>query len=199
MYDERTNQLSYTNAGHLAPMLLRDGVVEMLESTGTVVGAFPVARYGEKTVRLGPGDVLVAYTDGIVEPENAYGEMYGEERLKDLLLKYSKADCAEIIARIDGSRGPVDRRRRASGRYDDGRGAPLMKVLTAAEMREVDRRTVEAGIPGIVLMENAAHRVVELLAREVRAAFRTAHRGAVRQRATTAAMAWPSRGSFTRG
>jgi hydroxyethylthiazole kinase-like uncharacterized protein yjeF len=38
-----------------------------------------------------------------------------------------------------------------------------MKVLTAAEMREVDRRTVEAGIPGIVLMENAAHRVVEAM------------------------------------
>ena len=39
-----------------------------------------------------------------------------------------------------------------------------MKVLTAAEMREVDRRTMEAGIPGLVLMENAAHRVVEFLA-----------------------------------
>src|SRR5580700_11095744 len=39
-----------------------------------------------------------------------------------------------------------------------------MKVLTAAEMREVDRRTIEMGIPGIVLMENAAHRVVEFLA-----------------------------------
>ena len=39
-----------------------------------------------------------------------------------------------------------------------------MKVLTAAEMREVDRRTMEAGIPGIVLMENAGHRVVEFLA-----------------------------------
>jgi NAD(P)H-hydrate epimerase len=39
-----------------------------------------------------------------------------------------------------------------------------MKILTAAEMREVDRRTVEAGIPGIVLMENAGHRVVEFLA-----------------------------------
>jgi len=58
-----------------------------------------VARYGEKTVHLGPGDVLVAYTDGIVEPENAYGEMFGEDRLKDLLIKYAKADAAEIIAR----------------------------------------------------------------------------------------------------
>lgn len=41
-----------------------------------------------------------------------------------------------------------------------------MKILTAAEMREVDRRTIEAGIPGIILMENAAHRVVEVLVRE---------------------------------
>src|SRR5436305_1751847 len=39
-----------------------------------------------------------------------------------------------------------------------------MKVLTAAQMREVDRRTIEVGIPGIVLMENAGHRVVEFLA-----------------------------------
>src|SRR5579863_4969877 len=39
-----------------------------------------------------------------------------------------------------------------------------MKVLTAAEMREVDRKTIELGIPGIVLMENAAHRVVEFVA-----------------------------------
>jgi len=41
-----------------------------------------------------------------------------------------------------------------------------MKILTAAEMREVDRRTIESGIPGLILMENAAHRVVEVLARE---------------------------------
>jgi sigma-B regulation protein RsbU (phosphoserine phosphatase) len=71
----------------------------MLDSTGTVVGAFPVALYGEKTVKLNRGDMLVAYTDGIVEPENAYGEMFGDERLTDLILKYNKADASEIIAR----------------------------------------------------------------------------------------------------
>jgi sigma-B regulation protein RsbU (phosphoserine phosphatase) len=43
--------------------------------------------------------MLVAYTDGIVEPENAYGEMFGEERLKELLLKYANVDSSEIIAR----------------------------------------------------------------------------------------------------
>jgi len=41
----------------------------------------------------------VAYTDGIVEPENPYGEMFGENRLKDLLLRYAFADSSEIIAR----------------------------------------------------------------------------------------------------
>ena len=99
MYDEERHSLTYTNAGHLAPMLLRGSDLQTLDSTGTVVGAFPVARYEEKTVSLEHGDLLVAYTDGIVEPENAYGEMFGEERLKDLLVKYAKADSAEIIAR----------------------------------------------------------------------------------------------------
>ncbi len=99
MYDEATHSLTYTNAGHLSPMLLRRCEFSMMDSTGTVVGAFPIVRYGEKTVPLEHGDILVAYTDGIVEPENAYGEMFGEERLKDLVVKYTNADSSEIIAR----------------------------------------------------------------------------------------------------
>jgi sigma-B regulation protein RsbU (phosphoserine phosphatase) len=99
LYDDEKHELTYTNAGHLAPMLLSGGDIQMLDSTGTVVGAFPIAVYEEKTVTLERGDVLLAYTDGIVEPENVYGEMFGEDRLKDLLVKYSKADSAELIAR----------------------------------------------------------------------------------------------------
>jgi sigma-B regulation protein RsbU (phosphoserine phosphatase) len=99
LYEETTHSLTYTNAGHLAPMLLRGSDFQMLDSTGTVVGAFPFARYEEKTILLEHGDILVAYTDGIAEPENAYGEMFGEDRLKDLVVKYSKADSSEIIAR----------------------------------------------------------------------------------------------------
>ena len=59
----------------------------------------------------------------------------------------------------------MDRRGRIAGRYDHGGGAAHMKVLTAAEMREVDRLTIQSGIPGLVLMENAGHRVVEFLER----------------------------------
>ena len=99
LYDEALHTLTYTNAGHLAPMLLHGNDLQMLDSTGTVVGAFPVAVYEEKTVTLEQGDLLVAYTDGIVEPENVYGEMFGEERLKDMLVKYARADSAELIAR----------------------------------------------------------------------------------------------------
>jgi sigma-B regulation protein RsbU (phosphoserine phosphatase) len=99
MYDESQHALTYTNAGHLSPMLVRDGKVSLLEPTGTVVGAFPFAVYEEKTVTLEHGDMLVAYTDGIVEPENAYGEMYGEERFQELLIKYTRADSSGIIAR----------------------------------------------------------------------------------------------------
>ncbi len=99
LYHEDTHSLTYTNAGHLSPILLRSGELQMLESTGTVVGAFPTARYEERTVPLQHGDLLVAYTDGIVEPENAYGEMFGEDRLKELVCRYSRADSSELIAR----------------------------------------------------------------------------------------------------
>jgi phosphoserine phosphatase RsbU/P len=99
MYNDTSNSLTYTNAGHLAPILLRGSEITTMNSTGTVVGAFPVVRYTEKTVQLQQGDMLVAYTDGIVEPENAYGEMFGEERLTDLLVKYTNTDSSEIIAR----------------------------------------------------------------------------------------------------
>ncbi len=100
MYDEPQHTLTYTNAGHLSPMLLRDGSVSLLEPTGTVVGAFAAAKYEEKIISLEHGDMLVAYTDGIVEPENAYGEMFSEERLQDLLTKYARTDSSEIIARV---------------------------------------------------------------------------------------------------
>ncbi len=99
LYDEANSTLTYTNAGHLPPLLVRDGVVTDMQPTGTVVGAFPFAKYEQRIVILEPGDILVGYTDGIVEPENSYGEMFGENRLKDLILRNTRADSQEIIAK----------------------------------------------------------------------------------------------------
>ena len=99
LYDDTQHSLTYTNAGHLPPFLMRGEELLTLDPTGTVVGAFPMVEYGEQTIPLEPGDILVAYTDGIVEPENVYGEMFGEDRFKELLLRYRTAESAEIIAR----------------------------------------------------------------------------------------------------
>ncbi len=97
LFDEVSRTLTYTNAGHLSPLLFRNGEVVSLDSNGMVVGAFPFARYNESCLVLNPGDLLVCYTDGITEPENAYGEEFGQERLVDLVHKHYHQDNHEII------------------------------------------------------------------------------------------------------
>ena len=87
VYDEPTATLTYTNAGHLPPILVHNGAATRLEVNGMVVGAFDFAAYDESRVTMAPGDLLVFFTDGISEPENEYGEMFGEERLTELAVK----------------------------------------------------------------------------------------------------------------
>jgi phosphoserine phosphatase RsbU/P len=100
VYEEHSRILTYTNAGHLPPLLLRGGESKPLEVTGTVVGAFPMVRYEEQTVEIRAGDLLIAYTDGITEPENAYGEEFGVERLAETALRYQSSEPKEIVAKI---------------------------------------------------------------------------------------------------
>jgi sigma-B regulation protein RsbU (phosphoserine phosphatase) len=87
IYDDDSGILTYTNAGHLPPILIRRGEVQRLDVNGTVVGAFPFSEYGESSLQLESGDLLVCYTDGITEPENDYGEMFGDDRLIEVLLR----------------------------------------------------------------------------------------------------------------
>jgi sigma-B regulation protein RsbU (phosphoserine phosphatase) len=98
-YDESDGVLSYSNAGHLPPVLIRAGEIRRLDVSGMVVGAFPQALYESSTVELKSGDLFVAFTDGITEPENPYGEEYGERRLFDLLIRESGRPVQEIIER----------------------------------------------------------------------------------------------------
>jgi sigma-B regulation protein RsbU (phosphoserine phosphatase) len=100
VYEENSRILTYTNAGHLPPLLLRGTQSLLLEVTGTVVGAFPSIRYEEQTIEIQPGDLLIAYTDGITEPENAYGEEFGVERLAETALRYQNSEPKEIVAKI---------------------------------------------------------------------------------------------------
>jgi sigma-B regulation protein RsbU (phosphoserine phosphatase) len=97
VFDPPTYTLTYTNAGHLSPLLLRNGEFTPLDSNGTVVGAFSFATYTCSSLVMKPGDLLVCYTDGITEPENAYGEMFGEERLMDLVKKHACQPSSDIL------------------------------------------------------------------------------------------------------
>jgi sigma-B regulation protein RsbU (phosphoserine phosphatase) len=100
LFDEPSCTLTYTNAGHLSPLLFRNSEIVPLDSNGTVVGAFPWAKYDESCLTMQPGDLLVCYTDGITEPENAFGEMFGEERLIELVQKYLHREDHELIELI---------------------------------------------------------------------------------------------------
>jgi len=81
IYDGTTRRLTYSNGGHLPPILIsEDGSSRLLECGGTVVGLLDKMDFPEGTVQLHPGDLLIAYSDGVTEPESDYGE-FGEERL----------------------------------------------------------------------------------------------------------------------
>jgi len=96
IYDGRTHQLTYSNGGHLPPLLIgEDGALRRLEAGGTVVGLFDNMSYDEGSVEMYPGEILVAYSDGITEPENDFGE-FGEERLIDLVRKNRRLPLEQI-------------------------------------------------------------------------------------------------------
>ena len=97
IYNEQNGRLSYTNAGHLAPILIRHGKITRLESNGMVVGMFPDSPYEQTAVDLQPGDLLTAFTDGITESENAQGVQFGDERLVELLIRNSDRPLDEIV------------------------------------------------------------------------------------------------------
>lgn len=80
-YDPSTRVLSYVNAGHNPPLVLRGDRQIPLEATGTVIGLLPDAHYTRASMVLQPGDMLIAYTDGISEAMNPVEEEWGEERM----------------------------------------------------------------------------------------------------------------------
>jgi len=85
LYDGEARTFTYSNGGHLPPFLIhQSGAVRKLETGGLVIGLFPEIALQEEKVRLAPGDTFVAFSDGVTEPENEFGE-FGEERLLDLV------------------------------------------------------------------------------------------------------------------
>jgi phosphoserine phosphatase RsbU/P len=98
-YDPATRQLTYSNGGHLPPMVIsKDGSVRLLEVGGAVVGLLDGLEYEEATVQLEAGDLLVAYTDGLTEPERA-GEDFGEQRLMEFVRAHRNEPLTVLAAK----------------------------------------------------------------------------------------------------
>jgi phosphoserine phosphatase RsbU/P len=102
-YDAKARVLTYCNAGHLPPILLRaTGEVFPLAINGTVVGLFSGVTYDESTVVMQAGDILVAYSDGVTEPENEFGD-FGEDRLITLIQEHRHKPLARIAEIVTGA------------------------------------------------------------------------------------------------
>ncbi len=102
-YDAVARTLTYSNAGHLPPYVIGgDGGVTQLDTSGTVVGLFDAMSYEESRIHMRPGDILVAFSDGVTEPENEFGE-YGEDRLVDLIRLHRDQPLARISEVVTGA------------------------------------------------------------------------------------------------
>jgi serine phosphatase RsbU (regulator of sigma subunit) len=100
-YNGRNRRLRYTNCGHLSGLVLRrNGKLERLQSTGTVLGLFPEWESPTEECQLSPGDTLALYTDGVTESFNASGEEFGEDRLAGALENYRRLPAPAMVSSI---------------------------------------------------------------------------------------------------
>jgi phosphoserine phosphatase RsbU/P len=99
-YDGLSRRLVYSNGGHLPPLLLRaNDTVTRLDRGGCVVGLLDELNWEQGTVHLGTGDILIAYSDGVTEPENDFGE-FGEERLLDVVRRHRHLSLEAISDQV---------------------------------------------------------------------------------------------------
>jgi phosphoserine phosphatase RsbU/P len=99
--DPSSGQLTYVNAGHNPPLLIRtSGEFEDLAGGGMILGIMPMATYQERQASLHPGDVLVLFSDGVTEASDPNGQEFGEGRLADLVASLRNRPAAEIVDEI---------------------------------------------------------------------------------------------------
>jgi phosphoserine phosphatase RsbU/P len=99
--DPSSGQLTYVNAGHNPPLLIRtSGQFEDLAGGDIILGITPMATYQERQASLQPGDVLVLFSDGVTEASDPSGQEFGERRLADLVASLRDRPAAEIVDEI---------------------------------------------------------------------------------------------------
>jgi len=115
--------IDYCNAGHLPPLLVRGHDLIELDAGGTVLGPIPAARYEGGSERLRSGDLLLLYTDGIVERDDGFGDTYGFDRLRALVPRLRGLDASRIVNAVLASAEAF------------ARGAPARDDMTVVALR----------------------------------------------------------------
>jgi phosphoserine phosphatase RsbU/P len=103
--DPGAGDLTYVNAGHNPPLLYRPGQEKgtKLARTGMALGVLPDAPFEQATTHLDPGDLLMLYTDGIVDAINAQEQAFGFERLERTLLEHGRQPATALMATLAGA------------------------------------------------------------------------------------------------
>ncbi len=103
-FDPRSGDVEYCSCGHLPALIRRaGGAIEALPAGGLPVGLFDQLNMKVRRAEMRPGDLLLLYTDGVTEAEDAEARQFGEERLLDLLARGDGAGAAQWIARVDAA------------------------------------------------------------------------------------------------
>lgn len=101
-YDHQKQQLRYASAGHNPALILspQSGRIQHLDAEGMILGIQEEMAFEEQQQQLAPGDILLLYTDGIVEAENNQGELYGLERLENSLKRHADKEAQHLLEQL---------------------------------------------------------------------------------------------------
>jgi sigma-B regulation protein RsbU (phosphoserine phosphatase) len=105
----------YVNCGHDPPFVYRaDGKSERLKPTNPAIGAFPDLKFASKCITMGPGDSLIAFTDGVCDARSVDGKSFGEERLLQILTQKTS-----LRRRLNHLTNEIVRHTHSAEQYDD--------------------------------------------------------------------------------
>ena len=113
VWNDSNQTLQIANAGAIQPIFCRSGEIETIRAEGFPLGMFPVAEYEEFSLSTRPGDSFIFFSDGIVDAQNAEGEMFGDEMLIKVIRENQHKSASElaeaILDEVSGFQGETDR------------------------------------------------------------------------------------------
>ena len=103
--EPQSGRVVFVNAGHMPPLLVRaaDGVATVSRTHGMALGILPGSEVPEQTISLDPGDILLLYTDGVIEATDSKLEMFGRERLIQVVQEHRNQSATQLVETINSA------------------------------------------------------------------------------------------------